>query len=418
MNHNASSKERQSLRHRIQVAPLITSWELSKLVTNIPRSCLTGSRRSVLRTLADHYPQIYLGVPKMAEESGCGTTTVREALGDLLSGEWITAGGNRKGGPGAGFTEQYFINVPKIRQAASKPTDSVALLAANPTDSVLKATDSGDEHISNRESKEVQNTCAHSRTIALEPFFEQREPVTPEGIEGIVYERLKMPQRRCDLGWCDQMHPAPLPCQECGEIHGYVHTEEEWNRMLDELFEIEPSHWIDHQEWEGQRDHLIDCSVHDALARDDASYGCGCGYWTFDYCDRHKPLTWRHAESAAAFFNQVYHTFKRFTPKEEIALMELLATAVGTNVVEKHKIAYSLWPIGRMSHGDGVRAEILVSSNLEAGQLVELIRPKVGLLRPDLERMGMQSLYLRGRQRSYHRFPVAEREQLQLQAQA
>jgi len=195
--------------------------------------------------------------------------------------------------------------------------------------------------------------------------------------------------------------------------------------MLGELYAIEPENWKDHEEWVGMCESLECQASAEAQMSKDPTLGCGCGYWNpLDVCDRDrkKPLTWRHVEGAATFFQHVYGgSFKRFTVKQEQDLIAVIANSVSTYVRRSEEIAELIWPVGTMlidvpDYDDlgnvtarrvVTRAEILVRSNREANTLTELLRPKADDLLSDLTTFGVHSLYFRGRSRSFDRFPLA-----------
>ncbi len=104
----------------------MTSYKLSKLVTSLPR--IGGTKRAVLRAMCDHYPNIWLSIPKLAQEAGFGTTATRKSVRGLETDGLIHPVGARKGG--RNLSEQYLIDVKKI--LAETQRSASALSEQNP----------------------------------------------------------------------------------------------------------------------------------------------------------------------------------------------------------------------------------------------------------------------------------------------
>src|SRR6266581_5187639 len=96
----------------------ITGYELAKLVGTIPKDVLSRAERSVLRAMADHYPNIWPRVAVLGGEAGYSETICRRALRQLEKRKLIALkeGSNRKGGrhPAA-----YIIDVSAVMLLAA-----------------------------------------------------------------------------------------------------------------------------------------------------------------------------------------------------------------------------------------------------------------------------------------------------------
>lgn len=110
----ASKPSPNTRRKQIERAEGVTSFNLSKQVSQI--SGMKPTRKTVLRALADRYPNIWPSIRTISDNTGLGTTAVRESLRDLEEAKIISARGKKKGG--RGFSEQYVIDVARIHQIA------------------------------------------------------------------------------------------------------------------------------------------------------------------------------------------------------------------------------------------------------------------------------------------------------------
>lgn len=109
-----SNPSKHTRRKQIERAEGVTSFNLSKKVGQIRG--MKPSRRTVLRALADRYPNIWPSIRTIAADTGLGPSTVRYSLRELEQANIIRARGKKKGG--RGYSEQYVIDVARVHQLA------------------------------------------------------------------------------------------------------------------------------------------------------------------------------------------------------------------------------------------------------------------------------------------------------------
>jgi hypothetical protein len=105
---------------RFAINPIagLSAYSLSKMVAEIRH--IKGVDKAVLRGMVDHYPNVWPGVETLADESGWGTSCVRESIRRLEIDNWVNAIGDKRGG--TGNSEQYVINDRKILVAHAMQT--------------------------------------------------------------------------------------------------------------------------------------------------------------------------------------------------------------------------------------------------------------------------------------------------------
>lgn len=114
-------------RKNFERAAGIYGFKVSKLVTKLDESAFRSfphkhggvswtAKKTILRVLADHYPNIWPSVGTIAQKAGLHDRQTQKGLGDLEKDGYIRAVSSKKGGSASSV--QYELNVNQIRVQA------------------------------------------------------------------------------------------------------------------------------------------------------------------------------------------------------------------------------------------------------------------------------------------------------------
>lgn len=238
--------EYHNRRKRVEIAREdgMTSYKLSKMAADL--RCLTGVTKSVLRTICDRYPRIWAGIATLAAESGFSGKSVQRSIRTLETAGILSSIGDKRGG--RGNSEQYVVNVQKIRSLLETQSQSPSPEEDPATQTTLTLSDRPhlDVNLVTQSQKAVtvtveqrsnRETLNREREQRTAPFSsDQKQDHGQEILVYLVGQSLKfVPKQQTAIREVATRYPFPVLKRACDACLSGLEIGNSWDHCEEKL---------------------------------------------------------------------------------------------------------------------------------------------------------------------------------------